>query len=329
MATIRKRNNRWQVMIRRKDAPQISRTFHRKVEAEAWAREIEVEADRGHLKNDPRILNRITFGDLMRRYADTISMEKAGAQIEGYVIDAFLKNPLSQRTLGSLQPSDFTAYRDLRLSEVSGSTVNRQFTIFHHAFEIAVKEWGLPLQSNPLNLIRRPKNNPPRARRLKNGEYSALLTAADQSRNKLIKMIVTLAVETAMRRGEILNIQRGHIDLRLHQLRIPKTKTGEPRTIPLSETAVRVLPERLLAISGEDQPLFPITANAFRLAWERTKKRAGIEDLHFHDLRHEAISRLFEQGLGVAHVAAISGHKDFRMLARYTHINPKLPSSLY
>ena len=70
---------------------------------------------------------------------------------------------------------------------------------------------------------------------------------------------------------------------------------------------------------GNDR-IFPLTPNAFRLAWERVKKRTEIDDLHFHDLRHEAVSRLFEQGLGIAHVAAISGHRDFRMLARYAHV---------
>lgn len=308
-------------MIRRKDAPQISQTFHRKSEAEAWARELEIEADRGALKNDPRILNQITLGDLLLRYLDTISVEKAGAQIEGYVINAFLRQSLSRRTLASLQPSDFVAYRDFRLTEVSGSTVNRQLCIIQHAFEIAVKEWGLPLQSNPVSLIRKPKNNPARERRLKEGEYETLISESVNCRNKLIKPIIVLAVETAMRRGEILNIRHNDVLVEKRYLRIPKTKTGVPRTIPLSSTAFNLLQIRIAELSDYEGNLFPITPNAFRLAWERLKKRACIKDLHFHDLRHEAVSRLFEQGLGLAHVAAISGHKDFRMLARYTHLN--------
>ena len=81
---------------------------------------------------------------------------------------------------------------------------------------------------------------------------------------------------------------------------------------------LRGLPQR------DDEKLFPVTPNAVRLAWERLTKRTGIADLHFHDLRHEAISRFFELGLSVPEVALISGHKDPRMLFRYTHMNAQL-----
>lgn len=321
MATIRKRNNRWQVQIRRNDAPHLSKSFQRKTEAEAWAREREIEADRGTLRDDPRILQRITLGEILERYKREVSKDKAGAQIEGIVLDAFNKEPLAKRSLASIKPSDFALYRDRRLTEVTGSTVTRQLCTIQHAYDIAAQEWGIPIQENPVKRIRKPRNNPPRERRLKSGEYEALLSSTERSRNMLIKPIIILAVETAMRRGEILNIHREHINLNTQRLRIPKTKTGIPRTIPLSSKAVVTLTALLNDVSDTNDRVFPISPNALRLAWERVKKRTKIVDLHFHDLRHEAVSRLFEQGLGVAHVAAISGHRDFRMLARYTHIN--------
>ena len=134
--------------------------------------------------------------------------------------------------------------------------------------------------------------------------------------------------ETAMRRGEILNVQREHLPVDKRHVRIPKTKIGIPRTIPLSPTACDLVQIRVSGMRADEVRLFPISPNAFRLALERTKKRAGINDLHFHDLRHEAISRLFEQGLAVAHVAAISGHKDFRILAvRHEHLNSHATSA--
>ncbi|GJL92647.1 tyrosine-type recombinase/integrase [Hyphococcus sp.] len=321
MATIRKRNNRWQVQIRRIDAPHLSKSFQRKTEAEAWAREMEVEADRGALRDDPRILQRITLGEILKRYKKEVSKNKAGAQIEAIVLDAFNKEPLAKRSLASIKPSDFATYRDQRLTEVTGSTVIRQLSVIQHAYDIAAQEWGLPIPENPNKRIRKPRNNPPRERRLKSGEYEALLNSAELSRNKLIKPMVILAVETAMRRGEILNTQREHINLTTQQLRIPKTKTGVPRTIPLSSIAVATLATLLDDMNDGNDRVFPMSPNAFRLAWERVKNRTHIVDLHFHDLRHEAVSRLFEKGLGVAHVAAISGHRDFRMLARYTHLN--------
>lgn len=129
-----------------------------------------------------------------------------------------------------------------------------------------------------------------------------------------------------MRRGELLNIRRADLDLANGLLSIPETKTDIPRTIPLSESAVVIL--RSLMDAATNDRLFPVSANAFRLAWERCKRRAakdkpGILDLRFHDLRHEAVSRFFELGLNVPEVAAISGHKDPRMLFRYTHLKPE------
>lgn len=99
------------------------------------------------------------------------------------------------------------------------------------------------------------------------------------------------------------------------QADIPESKNGEARTIPLSKSAISVLGD---LPTGKDR-VFPISANSLKLAWKRVLKRAGITDLHFHDLRHEAISRLFEQGLTVPEVALISGHKDARQLFVYAH----------
>lgn len=154
-----------------------------------------------------------------------------------------------------------------------------------------------------------------RERRLRPGEFERLSEAAKQTRNKYVLPIVTLAIETGMRRGEILTVQKEHIDLVRRTLLIPEAKNGRARTIPLSKRAVALL--TVYAI--KEGRLFPLSGNALRLAWERLTCRAGIEDLHFHDLRHEAISRLFERGLSVPEVALISGHRDLRMLLRYTH----------
>ena len=121
-----------------------------------------------------------------------------------------------------------------------------------------------------------------------------------------------------MRRGELLNAR--YEDLKNGLLHIPITKTKVPRTIPLTPHALAIINSLPRSISGY---LIPTSANALRLSWERAKRRANIENLHFHDLRHEAISRFFEMGLSISEVALISGHMDYRMLARYTHLRPK------
>ena len=128
-----------------------------------------------------------------------------------------------------------------------------------------------------------------------------------------MKNIINLAIETGMRRGEILSIKTQN--LMENYIWLPDSKNGYPRKIPLSNKAKNILKESVLP--------FPISPNAVRLCWSRMIKRSGIQDLHFHDLRHEAISRFFEKGLSIPEVSLISGHKDVRQLMRYTHIKPE------
>jgi integrase len=123
-----------------------------------------------------------------------------------------------------------------------------------------------------------------------------------------------------MRRGELLSILWCDVDLASATLHIRRTKNGHPRTIPLTSNAVAVLRN----LPKRDDRVFPVNGNAARLAWERLRERAGVSDLRFHDLRHEAVSRFFELGLNVPEVAMISGHRDPRMLFRYTHPKPEL-----
>jgi integrase len=135
--------------------------------------------------------------------------------------------------------------------------------------------------------------------------------------------MVELALETAMRRGELLNARWSDLSLIKKTLHIPVTKNDHPRTIPLTARAIALM-ERLKELSQGDEWIIPITLDSMRMAWKRVLKRAKLDDLHFHDLRHEAISRFFEHGLSIPEVAMISGHRDPRMLFRYTHPKPEL-----
>ncbi|MER9842386.1 site-specific integrase [Mesorhizobium australicum] len=184
-------------------------------------------------------------------------------------------------------------------------------------FNIAKREWGIPLSTNPLSdlRIRAPDNK--RERRLRKGELERLISAAKKTRNCLIIHMVLFALETGMRRGELLALSWQHINLDRCSVTIPMAKNGHSRTIPLTPRAVALV----RSFGRARDEVFPISANALRLSWTRLTKRAGIGDLHFHDLRHEAISRFFEFGLTVPEVALISGHRDVRMLMRYAHAN--------
>ena len=153
---------------------------------------------------------------------------------------------------------------------------------------------------------------------MEDGEFERLEEAARQTKNPHIWPVIVFAIETGMRRGEILGLRWEHVDLNRRIAYLPLTKNGSSREVPLSTKAAKVLTAQR---QRNDTPSpFPVTPNGFRLAWDRLRSRAGLSDLRFHDLRHEAISRFFELGLNIPEVAVISGHKDPRMLFRYTHL---------
>jgi integrase len=315
MASIRKRRDKWQVQIRRKGRGALSRSFHILKDAEEWARHMEVLADRGELPADPATLRGITLSQLVKRYRDTVSPRKRTHEAECLVLNAFLRHPICRRPISDITAAHFAAYRDERLKEIKPASIKRALVPIRNLYEVARNEWDVPIRENPLSNLKLDGTDERRERRLRPGEQGCLLDATRQCRNSFIAPIITLALETAMRRGEILALRAEHIDLDKRTLLIPESKNGRARTIPLSIPAAELLSKH----SRTDERLFPITANAFRLAWERVKRRAGIDDLHFHDLRHEAISRFFEKSLSVPEVALISGHRDLRMLLRYTH----------
>jgi integrase len=296
----------------------LSKSFHGLKDAKAWARHAEVQADRHELPPDPKVLQEVPLGDLVRRYRDTVTPRKRGQSSETVVLNKFLRHPICQRKLSEPLVTHFAAYRDERLKEVKPATLKRQLGLIHHMFEIARDEWSLPIRQNPVGKLKLKGTDKRRERRLRDGELDKLLQAAWRCRSPRIAWIIRLAVETGMRRSEILSIRSEHVDLKNRALLLRDTKNNEPRTIPLTRAALALL-QPVIGEMDTDDRLFPMTPNAFRLAWERVKKRAGISDLRFHDLRHEAISRLFERGLTTPEVAMISGHRDMRMLFRYSH----------
>jgi len=314
MASIRNHQGKWQVRVRREGLRPLSKSFILKKDALEWARQMELRADRRDLPEDPRQLQQFTLGELVKRYRDEVTIQKRSREIETAFLNAFLKHPICSRKLSEIRTEDFAQYRDERLTTIKPVSLKRQLDPVHNLFEVAKREWGLPILVNPLAALKLRVMATRRERRLNDDEWPQLLVAARSARNPFVEPIIRLARETGMRRGELLNLQGRHVDLGRRSLTIPISKNGHARTIPLSLEAVSVLSQ-----CRTDGQLFPITRNAFRLAWERVKLRAGIEDLHFHDLRHEAISRLFELGLTTPEVALISGHRDIRMLFRYSH----------
>jgi hypothetical protein len=154
MATIRKRGAKWQAQVRRSGIRGISRTFHLRKDAVAWARQMELHVDKLGLPLDTKILKRITLAELVERYRDTISIRKRGYEVERIVLTAFLRHAICRRHLSDLTTEDFAAYRDERLTTVKATTLKRELSPLHNLFEIAREEWGLPIHENPLSKLR-------------------------------------------------------------------------------------------------------------------------------------------------------------------------------
>lgn len=315
MATIRKRQDRWQVQIRRKGCRPISRSFLVKKDAELWARQMETKADRLDLPPDPKALDRVTLRQLVERYRDNVTIRKRRAETEKIVLNAFLRHSICDHPISRLTTMHFAEYRDQRLKTVKPSTLRRELGTIGHLFTVARIEWGLPIKRSPLADLRIEGIQDRRERRLRPGEWERLMEAAKSRRNPHVIPIIILAVETGMRRGEILAMKWEHFDQDTRSLLIPKAKNGHARIIPLSSRATSLLSD----LPRKGDRIFPMAPNAFRLSWQRVRDRASLHDLHFHDLRHEAVSRFFERGLTMPEVALVSGHRDTRMLFRYAH----------
>ena len=320
MATIRKLRGKWQAQVRRRGVPPRAKSFDKRSDAERWARDLEAEADRSGWVADTLAAEKTTLKELLTRYRDEVTPGKRGAVSEASRINVMMRCLIAHRTLAKLTSADVASYRDERLKIVAPATIIRELKTISHAIEIAPREWGLWLPRNPIKLVRRPPVPRGCTRRLNEGEEEALLAACDRGRTPLLKPLIILGIETGMRRGELLDLRWKHIDLTKCVAHLPTTKNGDPRDIPLSRRATTTLKE-ILAMPGRDADrALPMTGNGVRLAFEHLRVRAGMPDLHFHDLRHEAISRFFERGLNVAEVSAISGHRELKILQRYVHL---------
>lgn len=314
MATIRKRLTRWQVQVRKKGHRPVSKSFTSKADAQLWARQVESKIDLGTYLDVSEARKRL-LADVIQDYISKV-LPTRKARKSSLSRCRLLQRRLGHLSLASISSSHIAQYRDGRRAEVAPQSIRHELSLLGHILNTAIREWGIHLpHGNPVGAVKSPACSRARDRRLDIHEEQHLLAALRESYE--MPSIVEIALETGMRRGEICGMRWTDIDLTKSTLHIPTTKTGAPREIPLSPRAKAVLlalPRRI------DGSVFSLSADSITQAFDRACKRAGITNLRFHDLRHEATSRLFEKGLAVMEVATITGHKDLRMLQRYTHL---------
>lgn len=317
MANIRKRHNRFQVQIRRSNQKSITKTFARFTEARAWAHKVEVALDRREagIYTPPEE----TLEDLLIKYRQDITPNKKSYASECRRINRLLKEPIVKLQISKIKPKALAMYRDERLkSGVRAAGYDMQ--IIRHCINVAMSEWGLNLKSNPMLNVKMPPQSEPRSRRLHGNEYQRLLCCASSTKSWYLRPLIILAVETGMRLSELLNLCSEDVSSQGTFVIVRKSKNGTSRYIPLSEIALKTISD----LTNGPGRLFDTNYNAVKSAWRRTLVKASINDLKFHDLRHEAISRFFEKGLTVPEVSSITGHKTMSMLLRYAHADFEL-----
>jgi integrase len=366
MATISKRGPyQWRAQVRRHGYPAQSKTFNTKAEAEAWAKMIESEMARGIWVSRSEA-EATTLYEALKRYEEEVSQAKKGSAQESSVLKTCKTVDLARRPLATIRSADVAKLRDGWLKDYKPATVLRRLAVLSHVFNIARKEWGMESLSNPVELVRKPQPNNARTRRIaathpavdipdagdaeseRGAQDGELERVVASSGSALLPAIIWLAVETAMRRGEIVALRWEHVDLRRRVAHLPATKNGSARDVPLSSRAVSLLQAlqddrhaaRKLGRRDEEaadlSKVFNIRGDAVTRAFERAVARARqlyveeckearqrpdskfLTDLRFHDLRHEATSRLASI-FPMHELTKITGHKDPRMLMRYYH----------
>lgn len=306
MATLRRRKNNWQAIIRLKNYPNIYKSFKHLKDAKRWASETEINIQR----EDAGIFYHQypSFKFILNKYLNEVSVKKKTYRDERYTILKLLKEPWINYSINRISPKIIAEYRDFSLRNVSGNTVNRRLDVISSIFTTCKKEWGYPVL-NPLSLIKRPKRGEPRNRVLNKNEIEKILS--DNTLDTNFRNIILIALETGMRKSEILSIKEEHMDGDLLKIPIAKVRG---RIIPLTKKAKSVL------LMSE----LPFKINKYTLGnkWRKLMKKHQIKGVCFHDLRHTALTNLFlNKSLSVPEVMLISGHSDPRILLRtYTNL---------
>jgi len=321
MATYRKRSGGWRAEVFKKSVRE-SQTFSTKAQAVAWATQREAEILAGVGKRKATV--DFTFRQALEKYRDEVSPTKAGHRWEVLRIRRFIEDmDFVVQPISNIEADQIAVWRDVRLRQVSAPTVTRDMNLLSSVFEIARTEWKW-CKTNPVREIKRPGNNRPRDRRISPEEEQILLAGlgyvegqSPQSQMQEVAYAFLIALETAMRQGEILKLSLDAVHLQQRYVRLLQTKNGDARNVPLSLRAVQLLGvlEQLARQHKRDNLFTVSSANADAL-FRRVRDRLKIENLHFHDTRHEATTRLARK-LDVLDLARMTGHRDPRSLMVY------------
>ena len=255
MASIRRRNNRWEVRARRSGYPTQTKTFTHKSSAQTWAREAELALEQGNLTCRPKRLC-MTLEEAIERYLAEVSIHHKGHDVERYRLLSLLERLGRTRSLAAISSKDKATLKTDRLQRVSSGAVRRELNLLSSLFETAKNEWGAINLSNPVRAVKRPRDSAARDRRLTLAERHQLLSEAANLPNSQLYLAILIALETAMRQGEILNLRRDDVDLDRGVISIRDAKNGHNRQVVISDR----LAEHLATIKRIDNAFFRVSA---------------------------------------------------------------------
>lgn len=258
-------------------------------------------------------IKKYSIDKALGRYLEEVTVHKKGADVEEYRIGKARRTEFAKKMMHGVTTDDVIDF----MKEIGGSDNNQRkyVSLISHLYSVAIRRWRLPVTNPVTGQMDLPSNGKARTRRLKKGEYEKLMKALMDEP----KQFVIIAIETAMRQSEIFGLRWENINKKKCTALLKDTKNGETRTTILSSVAVAALESLGWKEEGE---VWSINTGQLRRAWEAARADVPANDLHFHDLRHEGASRLFEKGLNVFEVQSITGHKTLNELKKYVHLSP-------
>ena len=308
-------NGTWQIKIRLAGHPAESQVFDSKTKGMAWgyAREAELRAQ-------GKGLVKATFQDAVDKYIKDVCPTHKSGDNEAKRLMALCKMPgllPVLRPLTEVTAVDLSRFRDTRLEQVSVATVRKEMTIIRSALESARRDWGM-LESNPISDVKKPPAPPDRKRLFTEDETKRILLALNYHGNVTtlqhqVAVALLLAFETGMRAGELLGMTWCAVNLDARYVTLPETKNGDQRDVSLSSKAIDLISK----LKGLDKTyVFTVTSASLDALFRKAREKCGIENLHFHDSRANAITAL-SQKLDVLDLARMIGHRDIKNLMIY------------
>ena len=316
MATYRKlKSGKWQTIIRKPGYKNLYKTFINKLMAQRWAKETEIKIEKS-IYEDYFEAQNIIFKDLIQKYILENASKQKSKKSTIHKLNFLTRQKVAELNLMQIKAKDIIELKNKLDQSKAPKTVNDYILLLSRIWNCAKMHWSIPLPNiSPFQFITLHKINNVRTKVLSREEYQLLLSKASESKAYYLKDLIQLAYLTGARISELTNLKRLDVCFNRKIATFRNTKNGEDRTIPLSDKVISILKAYPFG-----ETFFKFHYDSFRFYFKQAKKKAGLNDFRFHDLRACFSTNALLSGMNVAEVSSITGHKDWGQLKRYTRI---------